>query len=86
MQFLLLPYASKAVHVTDVCPIVKLLPDTGSQVMVTFSPELSVAIGGSHSTNRVGLLGSVVLVWFKGQYSNRGSSLSKIETSLNIQQ
>ncbi len=80
MQLLLLPYPSEAVHVTDVCPIVKLLLNARSHTMVGMSPELSVAIGGSHSTKRVGLPGSVVLVWFKGQYSNRGSSLSNIQT------
>ena len=79
MQLLLLSYASEAPHVTRVRPIVKLVPDAGSHVMLGVSPELSVAIGWSHSTKRVGLPGSVVKVWFKGQDSNRGPSLSEIE-------
>ena len=45
MQLLLLPYASNAVQVTEVCPIVKLVPVVGSHVMVGVSLELSVAIG-----------------------------------------
>ena len=55
MQLLVLPYGSKAVHVTDVCPILKLLPDAESHIMVGLSPELSVALGDSHCTTLVGL-------------------------------
>ncbi len=61
VQSRLFPYISKAVHVTDVYPIVKLVPEVRSQVMVGLSPELSVAIGCSHSTIRVGLPGVVVV-------------------------
>ncbi len=77
VQVLLLSYESEAVHVTVICPIVKLDPDAGSHVMLGVSPELSVAIGSSHSTKRVGLPGCVVKLWLKGHESNRGSSLSE---------
>ncbi len=76
MQLLLFPYASKAVHVTDVCPIANVLPDDGSHVMVGLSPELSEATESSHSTRRVDIPGSVVVVWLPGQYCITGSSLS----------
>ena len=67
VQSRLFPYISKAVHVTDVYPIVKLVPEVRSQVTVTSSPELSVAIGDSHSTNRVGLPGAVSVEICAGQ-------------------
>ena len=72
----LLPYLSIAVQVTAVEPTAKLVPEGGLQVTVGLSPELSVANGSCHTIKAVDCLASVLLVWFSGQDSNTGFSLS----------
>ena len=53
---------------TDVCPISKLVPDVGSQVIET-SPELSAASGSSHVTIAVGFPSSISVDWPSTQVS-----------------
>ena len=55
------PLLSLASHVTSVCPIVKSLPDRGIQTIEEMDPELSVAIGTSHSTMAVPWPSSAIL-------------------------
>ena len=69
------PYPSRAVQVTFVKPIVKLVPEGGLQITVGLSPELSVAGGSCHSIKAVDCPGSVLLISL-GQDSNTGFSMS----------
>ena len=51
----LFPLMSTASHVTRVCPMVNSVPDSGLQVILTMSAELSVVVGVCHSITAVGL-------------------------------
>ena len=54
-QLSVFPYPSRAVQVTFVEPIVKLVPEGGLQITAGLSPELSVASGSCHTTKAVWL-------------------------------
>ena len=69
---------------TFVCPIVNVVPGFASHVMFGFSSELSVAFGYLHETTAVAFPGFVILVWFGGQNSNRGYSLSENYTIIKF--
>ena len=84
-QLYVFPYPSRAVQVTRVEPIVKLVPEGGLQITVGLSPELSVADGSCHSIKAVGCPGSVFLVWLAGQDSSTGFSLSIDMHKRNVQ-
>ena len=81
-QTALFPLPSTAAQVTGVCPIVKLVPDSGPQVTETF-PELSEATEGSHSTIAVGFPSSVALYWSSTQLT-LGASLSKYKNMTKV--
>ena len=59
--------SSTASHVTIVCPMVKLVPDGGSQVTSETFPELSVAFGFSHVTKAVVKPTSLAVLIFSTQ-------------------
>ena len=76
VHVLLLPLLSTASHVTSVCPIVKLVPDNGLQIIFNISSELSVTSGSFQTATAYGCPGLVVKVWLIGQTSNDGASMS----------
>ena len=55
------PLPSTASHVTVMFPIGSLVPDGGLQAIEVTFPELSIAVGSSHSTRAVDLPTSVCL-------------------------
>ena len=78
----MLPLLSCAVQVTFVCSIGNLVPDLGVHVMFGSWLELSTASGSFHTTTAVDCPGSVGWVWFCGQNSNTGDSMSGMKIHL----
>ena len=72
---------SVAVHVIFVIPIGNLSPGLKFEIIVTLSPELSIADGCGHHITAVGSPGSVFTSMFDGTCMNIGFSLSVFDTN-----